>query len=137
MKKIILGILMIKSMLMADFQTIDIKTFEKLKSEGVPVIDIRTPDEWTETGVIEGTHKITFFDDFGEAHLAEWCFKVGHIVKNEKAPLIIYCASGRRTHKVGEILSKLGFENVYELKGGISKGWIDLGKKTEPSPEVF
>ena len=128
---------MIESVLLANFQTIDMKTFEQLKKDGVPIIDIRTPEEWTDTGVIKGTHKITFFDAFGESHLAEWCFKVGHIIKNEKAPLLIYCASGRRSHKVGKILNKMGFENIYELKGGISKGWIKCGKKTTPVAEVF
>ena len=137
MKKILLLLLILKTSVWADLETVDIKTFEQLIKQGVPVIDIRTPEEWERTGIITGAHKITFFDVYGDPHLAEWFFKVGHLLRNEKAPLLIYCASGHRSHKLGKILNKMGFENIYELKGGIHKGWIDFGKDTTPAPEVF
>ena len=137
MKRIIFILLILKTTLVANLLTIDMKTFEELKQKGVPIVDIRTAEEWERTGIINGAYKITFYDIYGDTHPAQWFFKVGHLLKNEKSPLIIYCASGRRSHKVGEILSDMGFENIYELKGGIHKGWIDLGKKIEPAPEVF
>jgi len=129
--KIFLLIVTILSLnLFADFKTLDIAEFEKLKKEGIPVIDIRTPDEWKTTGIIEGSHKITFFNVQGQPLLADWFFEVGHILKDRKAPFIIYCAHASRTQSLGQGLMQMGFENVYELKGGIENGWIKKGKKT-------
>jgi rhodanese-related sulfurtransferase len=129
--KIFLLIVTILSLnLFADFKTVDIAEFEKLKKEGVPVIDIRTPDEWKTTGIIEGSHKITFFNMQGQPLLADWFFEVGHLLKDRKAPFIIYCAHASRTKSLGQGLTQMGFENVYELKDGIENGWIKRGKKT-------
>jgi rhodanese-related sulfurtransferase len=129
MKKILLIVSILTLTLFADFKTIDVKEFEKLKADGVPVIDIRTEQEWKETGIIEGSHKITFFNEQGQPLLADWFFEIGHLVKDKKEPLIIYCAHANRTKSLAEGLVQMGFENVYELKGGIENGWIKAGKK--------
>ena len=130
MKIFLLLVTILSLNLFADFKTVDIAEFEKLKKEGVPVIDIRTPDEWKTTGIIEGSHKITFFNIQGQPLLADWFFEVGHLIKDKKAPFIIYCAHASRTQSLGQGLIQMGFENVYELKGGIENGWIKRGKKT-------
>ena len=130
MKKILLiaGILSVS--LFAEFKTIDVAELEKLQAKGVPVIDIRTPGEWKETGIIKGAHKMMFFTPNGQPDLAGWFFELGHLVKDKKEPIIIYCAHANRTKSLGEGLTKMGFENVYELKDGIENGWIKAGKKT-------
>ena len=130
MKKILLTIAILSAGLFADFKTIGVEEFEKLKAEGLPVIDIRTAGEWKDTGIIEGSHKITFFSEQGQALLADWFFEVGHLVKDKKEPFIIYCAHASRTQSLGQGLIQMGFENVYELKDGIENGWIKAGKKT-------
>ena len=130
MKKIVLILAILSMSLFADFKTIDVAEFEKLKKEGLPVIDIRTPQEWNATGIIEGANKITFFNEKGQPLLADWFFEVGHLVKDKKTPFIIYCAHASRSKALGEGLVSMGFENVYELKGGIENGWIKAGKKT-------
>ena len=129
MKKILLIVAILNISLFADFKSIEVKEFEKLKADGVPIIDIRTKQEWKDTGIIEGSHKITFFNEQGQALLTDWFFEVGHLIKDKKAPLIIYCAHATRTKSLGKGLVQMGFENVYELKGGIENGWIKLGKK--------
>ena len=129
MRKVLLTLSILTMSLFADFKTIDVAEFEKLQKEGLPVIDIRTELEWKDVGIIEGAHKITFFNEKGQALLAEWFFEVGHLIKDKKAPFIIYCAHASRTRSLGEGLIGMGFENVYELKGGIENGWIKAGKK--------
>ena len=129
MKKFLLIITLLTIGLFADFKTIDTKGFEKLKKEGVVVIDIRTPYEWNTTGIIEGANKITFFSEQGQPLLADWFFEAGHILKDKKTPFIIYCAHANRTKSLGQGLVQMGFENVYELEGGIENGWIKKGKK--------
>ena len=130
MKKILLTLAILSLSLFADFKTIDVAEFEKLQKEGVPVIDIRTEQEWKDTGIIEGSHKITFFNDKGQPLLADWFFEVGHLITDKKEPFIIYCAHASRSKSLGEGLVHMGFENVYELKDGIENGWIKAGKKT-------
>ena len=130
MKKILLTLGLVSVSLFAEFKTIGVAEFEKLQAKGVPVIDIRTPGEWKETGIIDGSHKMMFFSPQGQPDLAGWFFDLGHLVKNKKEPIIIYCAHANRTKSLGEGLTQMGFENVYELKDGIENGWIKAGKKT-------
>jgi rhodanese-related sulfurtransferase len=130
MKKFLLIVGLLSVSLFADFKTIGIAEFEKLQAKGVPVIDIRTPGEWKETGIIKDAHKMMFFTPNGQPDLASWFFELGHLVKDKKEPIIIYCAHANRTKSLGEGLTQMGFENVYELKDGIENGWIKAGKKT-------
>ena len=130
LKKTLLTLALFSVTLFADFKTVDVTEFEKLQKEGLLVIDIRTSDEWNTTGIIEGAKKITFFNDRGQPLLADWFFEVGHLIKDKTTPFIIYCAHASRSKALGEGLIQMGFENVYELKGGIENGWIKAGKKT-------
>ena len=130
MKKTLLTLAILSVSLFAEFKSIDVPEFEKMKKDGVLVIDIRTAPEWKETGIIEGAKKITFFSERGQALIADWFFELGHLIKDKKTPFIIYCAHASRSKSLGEGLDSLGFEHVYELKGGIVNGWIKAEKKT-------
>ena len=130
MKKILLIAALLSVSLFAEFKTVDADEFVKLQAKGYPVIDIRTPDEWKQTGIIKGAHKMMFFTPTGEPDLAGWFFELGHLVKDKKQPILIYCAHANRTQALGQGLDQMGFKHVYELKGGIENGWINLGKKT-------
>lgn len=46
--------------------------------------------------------------------------RAAELDKFKTVPLIAYCRSGTRTGGVGGILKKHGFENVYNLSGGIT-----------------
>jgi rhodanese-related sulfurtransferase len=46
--------------------------------------------------------------------------RIGELDKFKSGPLIAYCRSGSRTLGVGGVLKKHGFENVYNLAGGIA-----------------
>jgi len=130
MKKMV-GLFAILSIsLFAEFKTIGLEEFAKLQAKGVLVIDIRTPGEWKQTGIIKGAHKMMFFTPKGDADISNWFFELGHLVKSKKEPIILYCAHANRTKSLGQGLTQMGFENIYELKGGIENGWIKAGKKT-------
>jgi len=117
--------------LAAGFSDIDNTQLKALQAKGVPVIDIRTPQEWKETGIIKGAHQMMFFDIQGNAHAKEWLNALSNVVKDKKTPFILYCAHANRTKAVGNwLVDKLGYTHVYELKGGIEYGWRDLGEKT-------
>jgi len=117
--------------LAAGFTEIDIKQFEQLRAKGVPVIDIRTPQEWKQTGIIEGSHMMMFFDERGQAHAQKWISNLQKITTDKNTPFIIYCAHANRTKVLGKWLTdEMGYKHVYELEGGIAYGWIDKGKTT-------
>ncbi len=130
MKKTLLLLGLLSASLFAKFETVDSEEFEKLMAKGYPTIDIRTPMEWKQTGIIKGAHKMMFFTPKGQPDLAQWFFELGHLVKNKKEPILLYCAHANRSKSLGQGLEQMGFENVYELKGGIENGWIKAGKKT-------
>ena len=46
--------------------------------------------------------------------------RVGELKRFKAGPVIAYCRSGTRTRTVSGILKKHGFENVYNLSGGIT-----------------
>ena len=46
--------------------------------------------------------------------------RVTELAKNKDFPIIAYCRSGNRSNQVGGILKKHGFENVYNLGGGLT-----------------
>ena len=131
MIKKILGLLvLIQISLLADFKHIDIDEAEKLMQKNVPVIDIRTPPEWRETGVIKGSFKLMFFDERGRYDVQKWLNDFGKIVKDKNQPFILVCRTASRTNMVGQFLSnQMGYKKVYDLKGGIVH-WKRSGKKT-------
>ncbi len=104
----------------------------QMQKEGVPVIDIRTPREWQETGTIAGAHRLMFFDELGRADVQGWLERFQQIVPNKDQPFILVCRSGNRTRQVGLFLEKrLGMTQVYHLAQGMN-GWLK-----EKRPVVF
>ena len=130
MKKVLLLSFLAFTSLFAQIKSITPDELLKLQAKGVPVIDIRTPMEWKQTGIIKGAHKMMFFTPQGGADVAEWFYNLGRLVKSKNDPFIIYCAHANRTKALGQGLEQMGFTNVYELKGGIENGWIKAGKPT-------
>ncbi|MCU7957095.1 MAG: rhodanese-like domain-containing protein [gamma proteobacterium symbiont of Bathyaustriella thionipta] len=101
---------------------------KKLMDENVPLIDIRRADEWQSTGVIKGSHLLTFFDARGNYDMEKWLADLDKIAKKNQK-FILICRSGNRTGQVSNFLNKkLGYQQVYHLQRGI-KNWIKAGDK--------
>jgi rhodanese-related sulfurtransferase len=130
LKKVILAFIFSLTSLFAEF--IDLtpaQLQEKIKSNTV-VIDIRTPPEWVQTGVIPTSQKIMFFDERGGYNFEKWIGSFGKYVTSKDQEFVLVCRSGNRTGSVGKVLSqKLGYKKVYHLKHGI-KSWIKENRKT-------
>lgn len=111
--------------LLANAELIDIDNAElaSLSAKKVPVIDIRTQGEWEETGIVPGSHLMTFFDERGRANPQAWLSKLEKLAKPGD-PVILICRTGNRTRAVGQFLSQqAGYMKVYNVRQGI-KGWI-------------
>lgn len=112
------------------FKSLSSEEFIRKQAEGYHIIDIRRADEWQQTGVIEGSHKITFFDAMGQYDVDAFLAEFTKVVKDKEEPFILVCAHANRTKNVGELLGlRLKYKNVYELDGGIAE-WIDKGYET-------
>lgn len=73
------------------------------------LIDVRSPQEYKE-GHLEKSINIPLYDIET---------KIEDIIKDKETLLIIYCQSGNRSRKAIEILSKKGYENLYNIEGGL------------------
>ncbi|TVO68364.1 rhodanese-like domain-containing protein [Denitromonas ohlonensis] len=106
----------------ADTVNIDAATLERLRTEGVPVVDIRTAPEWQQTGIVPGSHLLTFFDNRGEAEPEAWLARLQAIAKPGE-PVVLICRSGNRTAVVSRFLTEnVGYAKVYNVEGGI-RAW--------------
>ena len=121
--------LMISSMsLFAEIVEVNNDKIDKLIKVGVPLVDIRTEREWYETGVIDQSNLLTFFDKYGNSKVEEWITKLEKIAAR-KDSVIIICRSGRRSRVVANYLvQKENYLTVYHATNGI-KSWIESNNK--------
>jgi rhodanese-related sulfurtransferase len=93
------------------FQNLDPKEFKQgfETEEGAVVIDVRTPAELAE-GQIDGHIMINVMDPSFPQKIAEL---------DKTKPYYIYCRSGNRSSQVCNYMSNLGFQKLYNLRGGI------------------
>jgi len=111
----------------ADVVDIDNAELAKLAASGVPVIDIRTRPEWEETGIVPGSHLLTFFDERGKADPGLWLERA-QVVAKPGDPVIVICRSGNRTKALSQYLSRqAGYKKVYNVRNGI-QAWAKDGR---------
>ena len=93
----------------------------QMLKDGIPVIDVRRAEEWAQTGIVEGSHLLTFFDNKGNYDFPKWMETFNQIVPNPDEPFILICRTGNRTNTISQALDKqLGYTKVYNVKKGIS-----------------
>ncbi len=103
----------------------------KLITQTALVIDIRTPQEWKNTGIIPGSHPVKFFDNKGKYDVQQWLATVQKLKTSPDQEIILVCHSGGRSGKVGSLLTqKLNMPNVSHLSSGISS-WIKEKRPTD------
>jgi rhodanese-related sulfurtransferase len=99
----------------------------------VRVIDIRTPQEWRETGVVPGASRVDFYrgpDAFVEAVLRV-------VAGDRNAPIALICRTGNRTGQAQRLLRANGFTRVFDVREGMAgsaagPGWLARGLPVEP-----
>jgi thioredoxin len=96
--------------------------FEKaITKDTVQILDVRTPGEYT-SGHIKNTLLANWNDP------KEFERRIGFVDKNK--PVYVYCLAGGRSAAAAAKMRSMGFENVYELSGGIN-AWKAAGKSLE------
>jgi len=116
LKKTLLSLLIIYSTLTASLSN-EYPT-QKIIDSGIPIVDIRTPGEWKQTGLVKGAITLMFFNERGGYDIKGFLNELNKRVDTKK-PFAIICRTGSRTRILGEFLSKeLGYK-VINLKGGM------------------
>ena len=110
-------------MLSADVKTIPV-TPDVIKNYD-QIVDIRTPSEWRDTGIIAGAKTITFDPSQKEAFLDELSKAV-----DIKKPIALICRSGRRSAAAAAAIDSADL-NIINLDGGMGS-LIEQGYKTTP-----
>lgn len=89
---------------------LDREDYKSAISKGkVQLVDVRTKREFM-AGHIKGAKNIDFFQGSSfESNFSE--------LKKDQ-PVYLYCQSGNRSQKAARKLVKMGFDKVYDLRGG-------------------
>lgn len=75
----------------------------------VILLDVRSKQEYEE-GHLSGSIPLCLYDI---------CKQANKVLPNKEQTIIIYCSSGNRSKEAQKILEDMGYENVYNLKGGL------------------
>jgi phage shock protein E len=99
----------------------EISLRELAKFKELPVIvDVREETEFSR-GHIKGAKNAR------QASLEE---TVSEIAPDRSSPILVYCAAGNRGALAADSLQKMGYLNVFSLKGGLSS-WLEAGGLVE------
>ncbi|MDB2613890.1 rhodanese-related sulfurtransferase [Chlamydiales bacterium] len=97
---------------------------EHLESNNRPLLlDVRNDYEW-EIGRFKGCEKppCNTFRDFDE-----WAGNLQESVDPKKTPVMMYCTGGIRCELFSSMLKLRGFDQVYQLKGGVINYGLEEG----------
>lgn len=75
------------------------------------LLDVRTPEEVTKDGYIEGSQNVW---------VNELVNNLGSLPEDKDAPIVVYCAAGTRGAYAKIMLGLLGYTNVRNLQGGLN-----------------
>ena len=104
------------------YANLDNDQLKTLLQQGVPIYDVRRPEEWRQTGVVQGSRLLTFVDARGRPlpdFLPRFSADVG---KND--PVILICRTGNRTDTLARhLVEQMGYTQVYNVRHGINR-WI-------------
>lgn len=106
---------------------LDAKEFHDKLSETKDhqLVDVRSPEEFN-SGHIDNAENIDINSPDFEKEIQNL---------DKKRPVFLYCRSGGRSSTASNILKKLGFEIVYDMKGGIT-AWNSNGLSNESNKNV-
>lgn len=104
---------------------------QSLLKQGVTLVDIRTPAEWKQTGVVAGSQMVMYVDEKGRVD-PEAFTKELNAVADPTKPVVLICRSGNRTGHAAKMLSaKDPQRKIYNVKDGIGS-WARAGLPIVP-----
>jgi rhodanese-related sulfurtransferase len=92
----------------------DPQSFAAAIAAGRTVINVHTPNQ----GSITGTNLTIPFDQLES--------RAGELPKDRDTALAVYCMTGNMSDIAGQTLTRLGYTNILELRGGMT-AWQSAG----------
>jgi len=129
LKKIFLTLLLLSLSLFADVKS-SYLTQQILDSE-LPIVDVRTPPEWRETGLVKGAIPIMFFNQQGQPQINAFLKELNEKVDTTQ-PFAIICHTGSRTSVIAPWLAENFNYKVINLLGGMD--YATQALKIKPIP---
>lgn len=128
----LLGILMLTVLLSGcaepPYTNVGNAELQRLRDQGVTLIDIRRPDEWRQTGVVAGSKRLTFVDANGRVTPGFLDTLQREVPKDQ--PVALICRTGNRTDVLARhMVERLGYTSVFNVRDGITE-WIRAGLPT-------
>ena len=108
-----------------------------LKGRDVFLLDVRIPTEYN-YGHINGAKLIPLRDALG-SKLDPSTFLENRTVelpKNKHTKIVVYCKGGTRSAPACDLLVKIGYKRVYNMKGGITE-WASAGYPVIVDPNFW
>ena len=101
----------------------------------ITLIDVRSPEEWRETGVARDAQLATIHDPRGMAGFLEAV--LGVVAGDRGRPIAVICAAGVRSARARRFLEAHGFTAVFDVSEGMlgrgdEPGWLARGLPIEP-----
>ena len=86
-------------------------TWQEAEEKDATLVDVRSRQEYDE-GHKDGAICIPHYEIRNKAET---------ILKQKDKAIILYCQTGARSKKAYETLKKMGYTNVYHIKGGLEQ----------------
>jgi rhodanese-related sulfurtransferase len=102
------------------------EAFAKAATGKITLIDIRTPQEWAETGSGAGAKRLDMRRD-------DFVFALDQLLGGDRTkPVALICARGVRSSRLSRTLREGGFTNIIDVPEGMlgsyaGPGWIERG----------
>jgi rhodanese-related sulfurtransferase len=95
----------------------------RVESGTVTLIDVRSVEEWRQSGVPKGAKAISIHDPGG---MTAFVAKVTAAVNGRKdRPVALICARGVRSTRAEWALGKAGFTKILNVREGTLGNWVD------------
>jgi rhodanese-related sulfurtransferase len=110
--------------------------YDRLSKGQLTLIDIRSPEEWRESGVPAGALAITMHDPGGKAAFAKAILRA--VGGDKTKPIALICAVGRRSRWAQGFLANQGHVQVQDVSEGMFgrgkhlPGWVRRGLPVKP-----
>lgn len=98
----------------ATVQNVTVQDLQKAQQQGTFILDVRTPEEYNE-GHVKGSILLPLNELSNRLH------ELPH-----EGDIYVVCRSGNRSRQASDLLVKEGFQNVYNVEGGM-QAWQAAG----------
>ena len=127
----------VASAALAGGEVIDAPRAHALATSGeLVIVDVRTIEEWTQTGVPEGAREVALLPEWGVANPTFVDDVLAAVGNDKSTPVALICARGNRSAYAQGLLERNGFSTVYSISEGMigsthGPGWLNRGLPVE------